>query len=102
MGNSTQYTLPPVSVKAASDVKITKLSLLIIGTEYSHVLQSGVSQLELYPKLGSEIYFRFSSSGEYKTIPRGNAYNLAGINFIGKTVYIIGSSIDDIEITEYY
>lgn len=103
MGNSTQYSLPPVGLALPSNVKIGKLSLLVAGTEYSYPLQNGLRQLEICSVLGTTVLqIRFQSSGEYKLIRKGCQYNVADINFTGKTVYIKGNAIDDVEIVEYY
>lgn len=103
MGNSTQYSLPPVSLKNAENVKIGKLSLPVIGVEYSYPLQDGLKQLEINASgNGTQLSFRFAASGEYKIIPPANEYSISNINFNSKTLYIKCNKVDNVVVVEYY
>ena len=90
----------------ATNVVITNLSLPLANNEYSHYLQSDLKILQFKLRGKSDLNFCFASgesNTKYITLPKDCTYEIFGLDFTGKTLYIqtpIAGQI--LEIIEYY
>lgn len=90
----------------SSNVRITNLTMATANTEYSHNLIDNLKMLQIRfrNKSKAQISFVTSESGtKYFTILPGNIYEVNGLNFSSKVIYVQTSSNNEVmEVIEYY
>jgi hypothetical protein len=108
MSIATQGYVPKdVSIQGSTNNKITNLSIPLLDTEVSLLLQTNVKQIILKPRTKGAIIklaFTLGESGtKYFTVNYGSVFSLQDISFFSTTLYLqsnINSSI--VEILELY
>lgn len=90
----------------AKNVSITNLSVPLVATEVSHVLQSSVKRIVMRARNYAQLQIAFvstESGTNYITIPQGATLDLDGIDFLSKTVYVQSNKASTtVEILELY
>jgi hypothetical protein len=91
-----------VTVLGASNVLVKELSIPSINTKVPFTLQSGLKTIIIRARGLADMKINFDDGLENFTIPRGSCFELNGLGFNGKILYIEASAIALAEIIQTY